>query len=146
LTLRTRAKIVALLLLERRSGLLGTLFEQQKNGECFPRYACLPFNSANRFEWFYLPASFIHREGLPLKSMNSAQQAAALDLLKTSLSVDGATRAGYIRMLEPVLAVPASTRQRAGHRTTTDCRPTQASTGHTRCARKAAQDLRLLSF
>src|SRR5260221_11464955 len=83
---------------------IASLFLQQKDGQQFPNYACFPFDSENRFEWFYLPASLVRHEGLPLRSMNGAQQGAALHLLRTSLSVDGFARTEYIRMLEHVLA------------------------------------------
>jgi len=83
---------------------IALLFQQQKDGVQFPNYACFPFESDNRFEWFYLPASLIRHEGLPLRSMNGPQQKAALDLVRASLSTPGVTRTEHIRMLEYVLA------------------------------------------
>jgi hypothetical protein len=83
---------------------IAVLFQQQKDGQQFPNYACFPFESENRLEWFYLPASLIRHEGLPLKSMNGRQQKAALDLVRASLSTAGIARTEHIRMLEFVLA------------------------------------------
>src|SRR5690349_11655602 len=62
--------------------------------------AVLPFNSEERFHWFYTPVA---RKGLPLKEMNAAQKQAALKLLHAGLSEQGYTKAETIRRLEDVL-------------------------------------------
>jgi tetratricopeptide (TPR) repeat protein len=63
--------------------------------------ARLPFDSDQRFEWYYIPRE---RHGLPLKGMNAAQQKAALELLRAGLSEKGYTKTQTIVALEPVLA------------------------------------------
>ncbi len=60
----------------------------------------LPFNSEERFRWFYTPVS---RKGIPLKELNASQQQAALALLRAGLSEKGYTKAETIRKLEAVL-------------------------------------------
>jgi hypothetical protein len=62
--------------------------------------AVLPFNSEERFHWFYTPVS---RKGIPLKELNEPQQQAALALLRAGLSEKGYTKAEMIRKLEEVL-------------------------------------------
>ena len=62
--------------------------------------AVLPFNSEERFHWFYTPVS---RKGIPLKELNPSQQQAALALLRVGLSEKGYTKAEMIRKLEEVL-------------------------------------------
>lgn len=59
-----------------------------------------PFNSEERFRWFYTPVS---RKGIPLKELNATQQKAALALLHAGLSEKGYTKAETIRKLEDVL-------------------------------------------
>jgi len=59
-----------------------------------------PFNSDERFRWFYTPVS---RKGIPLKELNASQQKAALALLHAGLSEKGYTKAETIRKLEDVL-------------------------------------------
>src|ERR1700730_12409327 len=63
--------------------------------------AMLPFNSEERFHWFYTPVS---RKGVPLKELNPSQQQAALALLHAGLSEKGYTKAETIRKLEDVLS------------------------------------------
>jgi hypothetical protein len=62
--------------------------------------AVLPFNSEERFHWFYTPVS---RKGIPLKELNASQQQTALALLRAGLSEKGYTKAEMIRKLEEVL-------------------------------------------
>jgi hypothetical protein len=62
--------------------------------------AMLPFNSEERFHWFYTPVS---RKGIPLKELNASQQRAAMVLLHAGLSEKGYTKAETIRKLEDVL-------------------------------------------
>ena len=62
--------------------------------------ALLPFNSEERFHWFYTPVS---RKGVPFKELNGAQRQAGLVLLRAGLSEKGYTKAETIRKLEDVL-------------------------------------------
>jgi hypothetical protein len=59
--------------------------------------AVLPFNSEERFRWFYTPVS---RKGIPLKELSASQKLAALALLRAGLSESGYTKAEMIRKLE----------------------------------------------
>jgi hypothetical protein len=81
-------------MLDATRAFLATLDAAQKSN------AVLPFNSEERFRWFYTPVS---RKGLPLKEMNPAQQRAALALLHAGLSEKGYSKAETIRKLEDVL-------------------------------------------
>ena len=63
--------------------------------------AQLPFDSEERFNWFYIPKD---RVGLPLKQMTPPQREATMALLHAGLSEKGYTKAEAIRALEPVLA------------------------------------------
>lgn len=63
-------------------------------------WAVLPFNSEERFHWFYTPVS---RKGIPLKELNDPQRRAALALLRAGLSEKGYAKAEMIRELEEVL-------------------------------------------
>ena len=62
--------------------------------------AVLPFNSEERFRWFYTPVS---RKGIPLKELSASQKLAGLALLRAGLSEKGYTKAEMIRKLEEVL-------------------------------------------
>ena len=74
---------------------LGSLDPAQKSK------AQLPFDSEERFNWFYIPKD---RVGLPLKQMTPPQRDATMALLHAGLSEKGYTKAEAIRALEPVLA------------------------------------------
>jgi hypothetical protein len=63
--------------------------------------AQLPFDSAERLNWFYIPKD---REGLPLGQMTPAQQRAALALIEAGLSQKGFSKAEAVRALDAVLA------------------------------------------
>jgi len=73
---------------------LATLDPAQKSKTVYP------FNSEERFRWFYTPVS---RKGIPLKELNATQQKAALALLHAGLSEKGYAKAETIRKLEDVL-------------------------------------------
>lgn len=62
--------------------------------------ASFPFNSDERFRWFYTPVS---RKGISLKEMTPPQRQAALNLLRAGLSEKGYSKAETIRRLEDVL-------------------------------------------
>jgi hypothetical protein len=81
-------------MLDTGRAFLATLDPAQKSETVFP------FNSEERFRWFYTPVS---RKGIPLKELNATQQKAALALLHAGLSEKGYTKAETIRKLEEVL-------------------------------------------
>src|SRR5713226_7593968 len=81
-------------MLDAGGAFLATLDPAQKSRTVFP------FNSEERFRWFYTPVS---RKGIPLKELNATQQKAALALLRAGLSEKGYTKAETIRKLEDVL-------------------------------------------
>ena len=81
-------------MLDPARAFLATLEPAQKSK------AMLPFNSEERFHWFYTPVS---RKGIPLKELNASQQQAAMALLHAGLSEKGYTKAETIRKLEDVL-------------------------------------------
>src|SRR5262249_8507405 len=62
--------------------------------------AVLPFNSDERFRWFYTPVA---RKGVPLKALSPPQRAAALNVLRAGLSEKGYSKAEDIRQRENVL-------------------------------------------
>jgi len=62
--------------------------------------AVLPFNSEERFHWFYTPVA---RKGIPLKALTPPQRTAALNVLRAGLSEKGYSKAETIRQLENVL-------------------------------------------
>src|SRR5712692_1739850 len=80
--------------LEAAGTFLATLDPAQKSK------GVLPFNSEERFHWFYTPVS---RKGISLKELNASQRQAALALLRAGLSEKGYTKAEMIRKLEEVL-------------------------------------------
>src|SRR5439155_18622810 len=73
---------------------LGTLNPAEKSQAMFP------FNSEERFRWFYTP---VPRKGIALKEMTETQKTAALNLLRAGLSEKGYSKAETIRKLEEVL-------------------------------------------
>jgi hypothetical protein len=81
-------------MLEAARSFLATLDPAQKSK------AVLPFNSEERFHWFYTPVS---RKGIPLKELKASQRESALALLRAGLSQKGYTKAEMIRKLEGVL-------------------------------------------
>ena len=81
-------------MLEAARAFLATL-DPAQNSE-----AVLPFNSEERFHWFYTPVS---RKGVSLKDLKASQREAALALLRAGLSEKGYTKAETIRKLEGVL-------------------------------------------
>ncbi len=81
-------------MLKASRAFLATLTPEQKTRSTFP------FNSDERFRWFYTPVS---RKGIPLKEMTEPQKKAAMDLLRAGLSEKGYTKAETIRALENVL-------------------------------------------
>jgi hypothetical protein len=68
-----------------------------------------PFDSEERFNWHFVPRE---RQGLPFKSMNEDQRAAAFVLLRAGLSARGYTKVETIRSLEIVLHALEGTARR----------------------------------
>lgn len=64
------------------------------------RNAVYAFDAAQRTDWHYVPRS---RPGLPFKSMAAEQRAAAVDLLRATLSDEGHARIEGVRVLEAIL-------------------------------------------
>ena len=81
-------------MLEAARTFLGILSPTEKSQAMFP------FNSEERFRWFYTP---VPRKGISLKEMTDAQKQAALNLLRVGLSERGYRKAETIRRLEDVL-------------------------------------------
>jgi hypothetical protein len=79
---------------EAARAFLATLDAAQKSK------AMLPFNSEDRFHWFYTPVA---RKGIALKELAPNQRTAALALLRAGLSEKGYSKAETIRKLEDVL-------------------------------------------
>jgi hypothetical protein len=57
-------------------------------------------DNVQRARWSNFPTGFVPRGGISLKQMSAAQQAAALDLLKTVLSPSGYEKVSEIRMAD----------------------------------------------
>ncbi len=74
---------------------LATLDEAQK------KQATMDYDSPKRLAWHFIPLA--ERKGLQIKDMNESQQAAALALLKSSLSEIGYGKATKIMTLEKLL-------------------------------------------
>jgi hypothetical protein len=78
-------------MVEATKRFLSTLTPEQRQAASFS------FDSEERFNWQFRKAE---RKGLPLKEMNAAQKAAALDLLRLGVSARGFEKAATIRELE----------------------------------------------
>ena len=74
---------------------IATLSEIQKNSALFS------FDHDERLNWNFTP---VDRKGVPYKSMNEEQRAAARDLLQVFLSAEGFAKTENVRSLESVLA------------------------------------------
>lgn len=81
-------------MLQAARAFLGTLNPAEKSQAMFP------FNSEERFRWFYTP---VPRKGISLKEMTETKKRAALNLLRAGLSEKGYSKAETIRKLEDVL-------------------------------------------
>jgi hypothetical protein len=88
------AKPVESKMVDAANRFLAALKDEQKAKATFP------FDSEERFNWFFTP---VPRKGLTMKEMTEPQKKAALDLLRTGLSVKGYQKAETIRQLESVL-------------------------------------------
>lgn len=65
---------------------------------------CIPFESEKRFDWSYLPAYSVPRNGLALKEMTVGQRELVGQLLAVSLSESGYQKVKLIMSLEEILA------------------------------------------
>ncbi len=63
--------------------------------------AIMPYDSPDRVKWHFVPQKY--RKGLMIKDMNTAQQTAALRLVRAALSEMGYDKANKIMMNEKVL-------------------------------------------
>lgn len=77
---------------------LQTLSEPQREKAFFP------FDTAERFNWHFVPLAG-KRKGIPVEELDSVQQKAAFDLLKFTLSEQGYKKARGIMELEAILKV-----------------------------------------
>ena len=73
---------------------LGTLTDEQRAAATFA------FDGEDRFDWHFIPRE---RKGVPLKTMTSPQQQAAIELVRASLSTEGFEKSQTIRQLEQIL-------------------------------------------
>jgi Protein of unknown function (DUF3500) len=65
--------------------------------------ALFPFNEMNRYEWHYLPAAMISRNGVAVKDLDSVQKQRLYFLLQGFLSNEGYTRTKNIMSFEYLL-------------------------------------------
>lgn len=73
---------------------------QQAMGDTAPS-ATFAFTDDERFDWAYTPG---YRKGVPIRDMTPPQRAAALALMRSTLSAPGLVKAEAIMALEAVLA------------------------------------------
>ena len=92
--LQIRAPAAAVRMFEAANAFLAALSSDQR------KIACFAFENRERYDWHYIPRS---RSGLPLNHMSAAQQALALEMLKTGLSKSGYIKSANIMKLETVL-------------------------------------------
>ncbi len=65
--------------------------------------AAMPFDSADRLRWHFIPNEMFPRQGLMIKDMNEGQRRLAHDLLRTGLSARGYNKVAAIIELEDIL-------------------------------------------
>jgi len=82
-------------MVDATNAFLGTLTAQQRNSGIYD------FDHEERFNWHFIPRD---RNGVPFRSMNTAQRGAAEDLLQVFFSAKGYQKAEAVRGLESVLA------------------------------------------
>lgn len=82
-------------MVDATNSFLATLSQQQKNNGIYD------FDDEERFNWHFIPRD---RNGVPFRSMNSAQRGAAESLLQVFFSAKGYQKAEAVRGLESVLA------------------------------------------
>ena len=82
-------------MVEATNAFVSSLSVQQRNNGVYT------FEDEERFNWHFIPRD---RKGVPFRSMNDSQRAAAQNVLKTFFSAKGYQRAEAVRSLESVLA------------------------------------------
>jgi hypothetical protein len=65
--------------------------------------AVFPFGEMNRYEWHYLPATMVYRNGIGFKDLDSFQKQQLNSLLQSFLSMEGYTRTQNIMGFENLL-------------------------------------------
>lgn len=80
--------------IEKANKFLTTLDEKLKAKTQYP------YEDDERFNWWFVPRS---RNGLPFSDMNAQQSAAAMELIKASMSTQGYQKASGILSLESIL-------------------------------------------
>ena len=82
-------------MVEATNAVVSSLSVQQRNNGVYT------FEDEERFNWHFIPRD---RKGVPFRSMNDSQRAAAQNVLQTFFSAKGYQRAEAVRSLESVLA------------------------------------------
>ena len=82
-------------LADKANAFISTLNDAQKTE------ALYPFDTAERYRFMYVPLD--DRKGISMNELSAAQQAAAMDLLKTSLSEETIKKVKSIMLLDNVL-------------------------------------------
>ena len=82
-------------MVEATNAFVSSLSVQQRNNGIYA------FEDEERFNWHFIPRD---RKGIPFRSMNDSQRAAAQNVLQTFFSAKGYQRAEAVRSLESVLA------------------------------------------
>ena len=82
-------------MVEATNAFVSSLSVQQRNNGIYA------FEDEERFNWHFIPRD---RKGVPFRSMNDSQRAAAQNVLQTFFSAKGYQRAEAVRSLESVLA------------------------------------------
>ncbi|MEO5594609.1 MAG: DUF3500 domain-containing protein, partial [Chitinophagaceae bacterium] len=82
-------------LVDKANAFIGTLNDAQKTA------ALYPFDTAERYRFMYVPLE--DRKGISMNELNTTQQAAVMDLLKTSLSEETVQKVKSIMLLDNVL-------------------------------------------
>ena len=78
-------------MVEATNAFVSSLSVQQRNNGIYT------FEDEERFNWHFIPRD---RKGVPFRSMNDSQRAAAQNVLKTFFSAKGYQRAEAVRSLE----------------------------------------------
>ena len=82
-------------MVQATNAFVSSLSVQQRNNGVYT------FEDEERFNWHFIPRD---RKGVPFRSMNDSQRAAAQNVLQTFFSAKGYQRAEAVRSLESVLA------------------------------------------
>ena len=90
-------------IIEKANYFINTLHPPQKDLSPANEYALFSFDHKNRETFDYFAPSSQFTQGLPLRYMNPRQRAAAMELLKASLSEEGLNIVEQIFLLEEVL-------------------------------------------